>query len=52
MVSDSGEFAYKEAERERLGLIRGALATLGASFIYFLIRMLGRTVLESEVPWG
>jgi hypothetical protein len=51
MVSVGGEQASTETPRERLGPIRGAIATLGASFIYFLIRLLGRTVRASEVPW-
>lgn len=36
---------------EKLGPIRALLATLGASFIYLLIRIFGRTVEPSAVPW-
>ncbi|HYP76660.1 MAG TPA: hypothetical protein VER12_11915 [Polyangiaceae bacterium] len=39
------------ASEERLGVIRAGLATLGASFIYLLIRIFGRTVQPSAVPW-
>ena len=51
MVSAGGQLVSKEVPRERLGPVRAAVATLGASFIYFLIRLFGRTVRESEVPW-
>lgn len=34
-----------------LGLIRGAIAAIGAAFIHLLIRVFGRVVLEDEVPW-
>jgi hypothetical protein len=51
MLSTTGELAPKAAEREQLGPIRAAVATIGASFIYCLIRVFGRTVSESAVPW-
>lgn len=34
-----------------LGPIRGAIAAVGAAFIYLLIRIFGRVVLPEEVPW-
>ena len=51
MVSAGEELAPKSTEPEPLGPIRGAIATIGASFIYFLIRVFGRTVREADVPW-
>jgi hypothetical protein len=39
------------AAPEKLGAIRGFVATLGASFIYLLIRMFGRSVQPRAVPW-
>jgi len=36
---------------EKLGPIRAFVATVGASFIYLLIRVFGRTVEPSAVPW-
>ncbi|HKO51641.1 MAG TPA: hypothetical protein VJV79_28220 [Polyangiaceae bacterium] len=36
---------------EKLGPIRAFVATVGASFIYLLIRIFGRTVQPSAVPW-
>ena len=40
-----------EARQAPLGPIRGAIAAIGAAFIYRLIRIFGRVVLEEEVPW-
>lgn len=34
-----------------LGWFRGAIATVGASFIYLLIRIFGRKVSADDVPW-
>lgn len=34
-----------------LGTVRAAMATLGAAFIYLLIRAFGRRVTQEEVPW-
>lgn len=34
-----------------LGPIRGAIAALGAAFIYLLVRVFGRVVRPEEVPW-
>lgn len=39
------------AAEERLGPIQAAIASIGASFIYLLIRVFGRTVEERAVPW-
>ncbi|HEY3255434.1 MAG TPA: hypothetical protein VGJ91_15855 [Polyangiaceae bacterium] len=39
------------AAEEKLGPIPALVATLGASFIYFLIRIFGRTLAPSAVPW-
>jgi hypothetical protein len=36
---------------EELGPIRGFVAALGARFIYLLIRIFGRTVEASAIPW-
>jgi hypothetical protein len=36
---------------EKLGPIRASVATLGATFIYLLIRIFGRMLEPSEVPW-
>lgn len=36
---------------EKLGPIRAAIASLGAAFVYLLIRIFGRTVQPSSVPW-
>lgn len=36
---------------EKLGPIRAFVATIGASFIYLLIRIFGRTLSPSAVPW-
>ena len=36
---------------EKLGPLRAAVATLGASFIYLLIRVFGRTVADGAEPW-
>jgi hypothetical protein len=36
---------------ERLGAIRGLVALIGAAFIRLLIRLLGRAVPTSSVPW-
>jgi len=36
---------------EKLGPVRALVATIGASFIYFLIRIFGRTVQSNAVPW-
>ena len=43
MVASAGE--------EKLGLIRAVVATIGASFVYLLIRIFGRTVHPNTVPW-
>jgi hypothetical protein len=40
-----------ETAVEKLGPIRAFVATLGASFIYLLIRVFGRSVQRNEVPW-
>jgi hypothetical protein len=50
MVSGNGLLAT-ESERETLGPIRSLVAAFGASFIYFLIRLFGRTVKDGDVPW-
>lgn len=34
-----------------LGPIRGAVAALGAAFIYLLVRLFGRVVQPQQVPW-
>jgi hypothetical protein len=39
------------AATEKLGPIRAAVASLGAAFIHVLIRVFGRTVQPSTVPW-
>jgi hypothetical protein len=39
------------AVEDKLGPIRTSVATLGASFIYLLIRMFGRSVEANSVPW-
>jgi len=39
------------SDREPLGPLRAALAWAGAHFIALLIRVFGRSVPESEVPW-
>ena len=36
---------------ERLGPVRALVATIGASFIFVLIRIFGRQMREDEVPW-
>jgi len=36
---------------EKLGPIRATVASIGAAFIYLLIRVFGRTVQPSAVPW-
>lgn len=41
----------KAAQDKPLGIIRGAIATLGATFIYGLLRVFGRVVHESSTPW-
>lgn len=41
----------KEEPREELGPIVALMAAVGAAFIYFLIRIFGRTVRDSDVPW-
>lgn len=40
-----------KTEDAPLGLFRGAVATIGATFIYALIRVFGRVVHESSAPW-
>jgi len=39
------------AAREKLGPIPAFVASIGASFIYLLIRIFGRTVQPKAVPW-
>jgi len=51
MVSTGDELTGERSEREELGPMRAFLATIGAAFIYFLIRVFGRTVSDAEVPW-
>lgn len=41
----------ENAVQEKLGPIRALVAAIGASFIYLLIRVFGRTVQPSSVPW-
>jgi hypothetical protein len=36
---------------DELGWFRSLVAAIGAAFIYFLIRVFGRTVREDDVPW-
>ncbi len=38
-------------DAEKLGIVRGLVASIGASFIYLLIRIFGREVAEDTVPW-
>jgi hypothetical protein len=40
-----------EGSSAPLGPIRGAIAAVGAAFVYLLIRIFGRVVLPEEVPW-
>ena len=51
MVSAGDEAGEGLVEREALGPIRAAVAAIGAAFIYLLIRIFGRTVRDTEVPW-
>ena len=41
----------KSIAEERLGPFRGLVAVIGAAIIHVLIRVFGRTVPESSVPW-
>jgi len=43
--------SVEKAVEEKLGPIRAVIAEIGARFIYLLIRIFGRTVHPSEVPW-
>lgn len=40
-----------KAASEELGPIRNLIAAIGANFIYALIRVFGRSVRDSSVPW-
>jgi len=51
MVSTGDELTGERAAREELGPVRAFMAAAHAAFIYLLIRVFGRTVHESEVPW-
>ena len=52
MVSAGGEgLGGERAEREELSPLRALMAAIGEAFIYFLIRVFGRTVSERDVPW-
>jgi len=51
MVSTGDELARNESGREQVGVIVSAVASVGAAFIYLLLRLFGKTVTEAEVPW-
>jgi hypothetical protein len=46
-----GSAVQSPSEPQPLGAFRSLVAAVGASFIYFMMRMFGKTVREPDAPW-